>query len=122
MRKLFFLVLLLLSFQSFSDTLSFKVEKETNGGYLYSIPHLEIENHKDLFLHKLNLDLLFTNQRGEQGTPNHYGIAINNAFGVEKNNAFLTFSLDIKYVFDENDYKEEEGLKFGNTLEFGIKF
>lgn len=116
------LLLIILSFSLSANTLSLKTEKETNGGYLLSIPHLEIENHKDLFLHKLNFDLLFTSPREDFEAPNHYAIVLNNALGFEHRSVFMTFSLDIKYVFLENDYNEKEGLKFGNTLEFGIKF
>lgn len=116
------IILIILSFSLCANTLSLKVNKETNGGYLLSLPHLELENHKDLFLHKLNFDLLFTSPREDFQTPNHYGISVSNAFGVEYKDVFLTFSLDLKYIFLENDYGEKDGLQFGNTLEVGIKF
>lgn len=123
MRKLLILIILAISTVSlFANTLSLKVEKETNGGYLLSVPHLELENRKDLFLHRFNLDLLFTSPRENLETPNHYAVSCSNALGVQYKSVYLTFSLDIKYVFFENDYKEKEGLKFGNTLELGIKF
>ena len=86
------------------------------------MPNLELENRKDLFLHKLNLDLLFTSPREDFKTPNHYAVSCSNALGLENKSVYLTFSLDVKYVFFENDYNETEGLKFGNTLELGIKF
>lgn len=102
--------------------MSLKIDKVTNGGYVLSMPHLEMENQKELFLHKLNLDLLFTSPRENLEVPNHYAVSFSNALGFEYKSLFMTFSLDVKYVFAENDYKESEGLHFGNTLEAGIKF
>jgi len=86
------------------------------------MPHLELENRRNLFLHKLNLDLLFTSPRENLETPNHYAVSFSNALGIEYKNLYLTFSLDIKYIFSENDFREKEGFKFGNTLEVGIQF
>lgn len=123
MKKILLAFLLVCSLAySKENKLSLKVEKETNGGYFLSIPHLEIKDKKDLFIHELNLDLLFTNDRGEVNIPNHHSVKFSNAFGIEYKDIFATFSLDLDYLFAENDSKLKEGLYFGNTFEFGIKF
>ena len=120
MKKL--IIFLIFSFGILANELSLKIHKETNGGYLLSIPHLEIETQKGLFIHELDLDLLFTQVRGNLGVPNHYAISCDNSFGIKYHDFFMTFSLDIDYIFEENDYKEKAGLQFGNTLTIGITF
>ena len=120
MKKII-LFLLLTSF-CFANEFSLKVQKETNGCYLLSLPAIEFERTEGLFLRKTDFELLFTAPRGDISVPNHYGVKFDNHFGVKYNDFFCTFSLDLLYKFEENSKNEKPGLEFGNTLTIGFKF
>lgn len=123
MKKFLILFIFMFSLGSAKENeLSIDIKKETNGDSYLSIPHLKIIDKKGLFLHEMILDLLFHSERGALGIPNHHAIVFDNAFGIEYNDVFVTFSLDLKYYLAENDSNIEEGFDFGNTLRFGIKF
>lgn len=118
----FIFIFLTLIVLTTANELSLKIQKETNGGYLLSLPALEFEEQEGLFLRKTNLELLFTSPRGDLGIPNHYAVKFDNHFGITYEDFFCTFSLDLLYKFEENSKKEEPGLEFGNTLTIGFKF
>ena len=118
----FIFIFLTLIVLTTANELSLKIQKETNGGYLLSLPALEFEEQEGLFLRKPNLELLFTSPRGDLGVPNHYAVKFDNHFGIAYEDFFRTFSLDLLYKFEENSKKEEPGLEFGNTLTIGFKF
>lgn len=44
------------------------------------------------------------------------------SMGLEKEGYFVSFSLDLEYLFDGNSDLLPEGFKFGNTLSIGYKF
>ena len=116
------LVFLLIAVTAFGNKLELRVEKETNGGYFYQLPHLELKNKKELFLHKLEVNLNFSSPREEQLMPNHHSIDVNNAFGLEYKSFYVTFSLDFRYYIEGNWDKVKPGINLGNTLVLGYEF
>ena len=107
MKKLF--IFFLFSLGLMAGTLSVKFHKETNGNYLVSLPSLVNEETNGFFIHKTELDLLFTAPREDYTNLNHYGVQYNNHFGYADTNFFITMSIDLKYVFEGNSLKEEYG-------------
>lgn len=103
-----------------SESLYISVYKETNGGYLISFPTYEKEKEIGNIFTKNKISLLFTAPREDKFSLNHYGFTSNKEFGYKKDNYFISFSLDLKYIFEENSNKEPVGFDFGNTLKFGI--
>lgn len=51
----FIFIFLTLIVLTTANELSLKIQKETNGGYLLSLPALEFEGQEGLFLRKTNL-------------------------------------------------------------------
>ncbi len=107
MKKIF--IFFLCSLGIFANSLSLKIHKETNGSYLISLPSLTYEETKGFFLHKTELELLFTAPREDYTSLNHYGVEYNNHFGYTNTEFFVTMSLDLKYIFEANSFKEEPG-------------
>ena len=101
----FIFIFLTLIVLTTANELSLKIQKETNGGYLLSLPALEFEEQEGLFLRKTNLELLFTSPRGDLGVPNHYAVKFDNHFCIAYEDFFCTFSLDLLYKFEENSKK-----------------
>ena len=99
-----------------------QVRKNTNGGYLYSIPTVEYLYIKDQFLFNPVLNLYFSVPRGAMKSLNHHSIDLNTNLGYVKYNYFTSFSIGFQYYFDENDDKEKEGFRFYNDLKIGIFF
>lgn len=114
MKKMFLFMVLAFNMFSFSyvryeNFISTKVHKETNGSYMISLPALNYEETKGFVIHKVEFELLFTAPRSDITNMNHYGILYNNHFGLATTDFFITMSLDLKYIFEGNDYREEPG-------------
>lgn len=118
----YLLTMLLLSLTLLANTLSLDFKKETNGNYMMSIPSLKIKYKEKDFINEIKLDLKFTAPRSDYSSLNHYGVAFSNSSGIEINGYFITFSLDINYIFEGNSYNLEDGFNFGNTLSIGYNF
>ena len=43
---------------------------------------------------------------------NHYDVEYSKELGFINTDYFVSFSLDVKYIFEGNDKKEQEGLTF----------
>lgn len=117
-RLIIFLFLTSLIFAG--ESLYISIYKETNGGYLISLPTYEKESELGNLFTNDKISLLFTAPRESRFRLNHYGFTSNKEFGYKKENYFISFSLDLKYIFEENSKKEPNGFDFGNTLRFGI--
>ena len=99
-----------------------QVHKNTNGGYLYSIPTVEYLYIKNQFLFNPVLNLYFSAPRGAITSLDHHSIDLNTNLGCIKTNYFTSFSIGFQYYFDENDDNEKEGFRFYNDLKIGIYF
>ncbi len=107
MKKLF--IFFLCSLGLWANVLSVKFHKETNGNYLVPLPSLTYEETQGFFLHKTELDLLFTAPREDYRNLNHYAVQYNNHYGYRNTEFFITMSLDCKYIFEGNSLKEDYG-------------
>ena len=121
-----YLLFMILTLSTFAFTkhgyISLDIVKDTNGSYTYSIPNVHAEEVNGYFIHVTDLKLNFTAPRGDYSSLNHYNFEFNNAYGITTKDWFATISLDVKYYFEDNVDKIDEGAQFGNTLRFGVNF
>lgn len=113
---------LLMSSVLLAGELYVESKKQTNGGYEWKLPAIELEIKKDKLIYNPEISLLFTSPRGDTTRINHHSFDINNNVGLNIDDYFITFSLGTRYIFDGNDDNISEGFKFYNTLRIGVKF
>ena len=123
MKKLILFSILSLSLLAIEHgKFELNIHKDTNGSYVYKLPHYESTEYNGYFITEEVVDLIFTSERGNLTVPNHHSVFVSKSFGLSNKDFYTTFSIDLQYFFEENSDNIEEGLQFGNTLKFGYQW
>ena len=118
-----FLLLFSLSFSIEHGKLELNVTKQTNGSYIWAIPHYESEEYNGYLVNEKELELRFFSSRENKTALNHYSVYLSQGLGLEANNFYAIFSINLEYFFEDNNSDDSmEHAEFSNTLKFGYEF
>ena len=118
-----FLLLFSLSFSQEHGKLELNVTKQTNGSYIWAIPHYESEEYNGYFVNEKELELRFFSPRENKTALNHYSVYLSQGFGLESKDFYAIFSINLEYFFEDNNSDDKtEHAEFSNALKVGYNF